>query len=942
MNRTPVADWQQLSALYEQADVLDPATLADWLTDLRLRAHPLLPQLEQMLLARAEVRDNGFLGTLPHLSTAPETPRQAEWQLGSRIGPYRLLRRIGSGGMAEVWLAQRDDGAFQRQVAIKLLFRHAGSSERDTYAQRFERERDILASLDHPNIAGLHDAGVAPGGQPWLALEYVEGEMLTRWCDARHLTIEARVRLFRQVLLAVQHAHANLVIHRDIKPGNILVTTQGEVRLLDFGIAKLMEPAGGALLETELTRQAGRPMTPQYASPEQLLGQPLTTASDVYSLGVVLYELLCGERPYELKVESPAQLEHAILDLDPRAPSRRAITHATAAARGSTGIELRRQLGNDLDAIVLRALAKQPGHRYGSVEALKIDLDRWMAGEPVEARAPSTLYRARKFVGRHTLAVGLSATAVVALMIVTAAAIVMGVQARDDSARAIAARDFMLGLFRLADKEKSRGAEITAREMLETGRKDVLIKLAEEPKLQLELLGGIAKIQGDMGEYRAADATYAELDRVYARLPRSGARTLAQIDRGLNALGMNDVAGARRLLMDVDKQGTRQLGAPEISAPLAQLRGSLALIAADATGALQILAPARESALQTLGPRNKRTFRLGQALAQALRDTGQISAALALQEQLRGTARQIDGIGADELAKMDWDQVNLLTSAGRYRDALGLSTLALPNCVSSLGSQALPCRFLLIKHGQLLWRTGQFEQVQILLPQIRAISGDGNVPFLQIEALLIELRLVDVNPASSDRARIETQVSQFARPEGTPPRQATLRSGAMLGLAESRLRQGDGPGAQTVIAAALTLIGDDGEQPARSRTGANARNLMGIAWLEQGRPDEAARWLQHAIDYDAATLGAEHPTTQSVMINLALAQARGGDLATATAIVEHASGCMLEAMGPGAPTYLNLLKLSAVLRQRSASTPMSSDDAAEGSASFVSKAFLIG
>jgi serine/threonine protein kinase len=198
---------------------------------------------------------------------------------------------------------------------------------------RFGRERNILASLRHPHIAALYDAGVTPDGQAWLALEYVEGQTISAFCDGRRLSLRERVLLFRQVLLAVQHAHANLVIHRDLKPVNILVTPQGEARLLDFGIAKLLEAEGDAIAETELTRQAGRSMTPRYASPEQLTGQPLTTACDVYQLGVVFYELICGEQPYELKVASPAQLEHAILEADPRAPSRRTLTARNAAPR---------------------------------------------------------------------------------------------------------------------------------------------------------------------------------------------------------------------------------------------------------------------------------------------------------------------------------------------------------------------------------------------------------------------------------------------------------------------------------------------------------------------------------------------------------------------------------------------------------------------------------
>ena len=430
MHQTPVVDWQQLSVLYALADALDPASLDDWLVQLQAQAHPLLPQLQQMLTPRSQRQQHGFLGRLPRPPTT-RAPRAIEWREGNRVGSYRLQQRLGSGELAEVWRARRDDGVYQRQVTIKLLFRNQGSRECASFAQRFERERDTLAALHHPHIAGLLDAGVTPSGQPWLALEYVEGAPLTAWCDARLLGLEARVRLFRRVLLAVQHAHANLVLHRDLNPGNILVTAHGDVRLLDVGIAQLMQPERAAAVETELTRMAGQPMTPPYASPEQLLGQPLTTACDVYALGVVLYELLCGERPYELAVESAAQLERAILDVEPRAPSRRSLSDAIASARGASTNALRRTLAGDLDAIVLHALAKQPEQRYGSVEALRADLDRWLGDEPVEARSPSTLDRVGKFVRRHLLGVSLGAAAMAALL-VAGVTVVMALPARQD------------------------------------------------------------------------------------------------------------------------------------------------------------------------------------------------------------------------------------------------------------------------------------------------------------------------------------------------------------------------------------------------------------------------------------------------------------------------------------------------------------------------------
>ena len=275
-----------------------------------------------MLGARARMAQEGFLETLPTLS-GPADSQPTEWGEGSRLGAYRLVRHIGSGGMAEVWLAERVDGAFDRQVAIKLLYNHPTRAEREPFVERFRRERDILASLNHPHIAGLHDAGVTPSGQPWLALEVVQGERITDWCDARRIDVRGRVRLFTQVLDAVAYAHANLVVHRDLKPANILVTEKGEVKLLDFGIAKLLDGVEGGAKDSELTRHGGRPLTPQYASPEQLQGRPLTTASDVYSAGS------CSTNCYAARGRSKCAKVRRLHRSSPRSSPR---THAPRAS----------------------------------------------------------------------------------------------------------------------------------------------------------------------------------------------------------------------------------------------------------------------------------------------------------------------------------------------------------------------------------------------------------------------------------------------------------------------------------------------------------------------------------------------------------------------------------------------------------------------------------
>jgi eukaryotic-like serine/threonine-protein kinase len=322
---------------------------------------------------------------------------------GERVGPYQLIRLLGVGGMAQVWLAQRADGAFRREVALKLplvtrLRKHLES--------RFVRERDILAGLEHPNIARLYDGGIDSDGLPYLAMEFVQGRKLTAWCDANALGIRERLKLFLQVLGAVQYAHERQVVHRDIKPSNILVTDAGQARLLDFGIAKLLEDDNS---QSELTRIYGRAMTPEYASPELLRGDPVDVQSDIYSLGVLLYELLCGTRPYRIKPgTSPETLADAIARREIKRPSRH-IKPDAAAPRATTHEKLERDLRGDLDAIVLKALSREPGDRYPSASELSDDLQRYLNGESVKAQPARISYRVAKFALRHRFAIAVGA-----------------------------------------------------------------------------------------------------------------------------------------------------------------------------------------------------------------------------------------------------------------------------------------------------------------------------------------------------------------------------------------------------------------------------------------------------------------------------------------------------------------------------------------------------
>jgi len=406
----------RMSQLLDEALALDEAGRRAWL-ERATQEHPdLAPALREALLpGSAQAAELKALMSLPKLGAADEAsaPAASGLKPGARVGPYELIRLLGAGGMAEVWLARRADGALKREVALKLpmLTRLQAGLE-----ARFSRERDILASLEHPHIARLYDAGVDPQGSPYLAMEYVPGAALTGWCDARQLAIADRLRLFLQVLEAVQYAHEQQVIHRDLKPSNILVTDSGHVRLLEFGVAKLLVGEQTDPAAEQLTSLYGRALTPDYASPELLRGDPIDARSDLYSLGVVLYELLTGTRPYRLKrAASIGALDQAIATLEVHKPSGQ-LEPSAGTIRASTAERLARQLRGDLDAIVLKTLAKEPAQRYSDVAALADDMRCYLEGKPIRARPARITYRAGKFVRRNRALLAVSAAAVVAIL----------------------------------------------------------------------------------------------------------------------------------------------------------------------------------------------------------------------------------------------------------------------------------------------------------------------------------------------------------------------------------------------------------------------------------------------------------------------------------------------------------------------------------------------
>lgn len=424
------------------------------------------------------------------------------------IGPYCLVREVGRGGMGAVYLAVRADGAFEQTVALKLVKR---GMDTDEILRRFRHERQILASLQHPNIAQLHDGGVAPDGRPYLVMEYVEGTPLHRFCDAHTLPVDKRLRLFEAVCEAVHYAHQNLVVHRDLKPSNILVTEQGQVKLLDFGIAKLLsEDAVG------LTQTGARLLTPQYASPEQMTGDAVTTATDVYALGVILYELLTGHRPFEHRqatastptAAGPERPSTAILHPTERqhadGTTETITPEAASAARATTPPGLQRRLRGDLDTIILKALRPEPERRYVSADAFLDDIKRHLAGLPVAARPASLGYRASKFIQRHRVGVAMAGLMVALLVGFVLVYTVRITQERNmarqerDKAEEVAA--FLEALFDASNPlAPNRLDTLQVRDFLHQGAEQARQELDDQPLLQAQMFTVIGRVYGRMG-----------------------------------------------------------------------------------------------------------------------------------------------------------------------------------------------------------------------------------------------------------------------------------------------------------------------------------------------------------------------------------------------------------------------------------------------------------
>ncbi len=491
--------WKLISPYLDRAIDMDDAERQAWFARLRSDEPELVADLELLLESRSAVHAERFLEDGAMTAHAPLP------LAGHVVGAYRLLEPIGHGGMGSVWLAERADGRFEGRAAVKLLNPALIGPGPARGEERFTREGSMLARLTHPNIARLHDAGVAANGQPYLVLEYVDGQSIDRYCDERQLGIEARLRLFLDVLAAVAHAHANLVVHRDLKPSNVLVSGDGRVKLLDFGIAKLLDDAGQPAAAS-LTREGVAALTPEFAAPEQVTGSAVTTATDVYSLGVLLYLLLGGQHPAGSNLRSPADLVKAIVDTDPprlsdtvtpQEPATLAAMTTNAARRASTPDRLRRLLRGDLDTIVATALKKHASERYSSVTALADDVRRYLASEPISARRDTLAYRGAKFVRRHAGGVAASIAVVVSIVSLvvfyTTRLAAERDRARIEAVKSVKVSELMTELLTGADPYRDK-PDPSVRDVLEAGAERLQRELAAEPEVLAEMLTAIGRV----------------------------------------------------------------------------------------------------------------------------------------------------------------------------------------------------------------------------------------------------------------------------------------------------------------------------------------------------------------------------------------------------------------------------------------------------------------
>jgi eukaryotic-like serine/threonine-protein kinase len=789
------SEWAKLNRLLDQALDLAPGERERWLECLPSEHEALKPRLRTLLAHAAQAEAPAPMRTLPKLEV-PSTEAgggETPGRVGDSIGPYSLVRLLAEGGMGAVWLAERTDGMLTRPVALKLP-RVAWS--RPGAAERMARERDILASLDHAHIARLYDAGLASDGRPYLALEYVEGRPIDEYAREERLDLRARLGLFLQVAKAVAHAHARLVVHRDLKPSNILVTRDGQVRLLDFGIAKLLEQ--GQAVESELTRSSGRALTPGYASPEQIEGAPLSVASDVYSLGVVLYELLAEARPYAPERDSPAALEDAILHVDPARPS-----------DVVNDLRFAKALRGDLDTIVLKALRKKPEERYATVNAFADDVERYLRGRAVLARPDRAWYRVRKFVGRNKLAVGAAASVLLAIAGGAATALWQAVEAnrQRDAAlqqqrRAAAHSDFMAVLL----QDAGRGDQaLTPTELLDRG-----VSMLER---QTEMDESVAtfmwyELSRNYMMFQQIGRTLALLDRSAAGARRIGDQNLLAASEcsAAWALAQRDRAAAEARF-HLGQEALASMPAPAVYAEADCLRaqGLLLHASGQTDRAIETLEQGRARLTRSAASRSWQTDVLTAQLSHLYRETDRFKESLALSEKMLHAVRNAGRSGSLTELFVLGDYARALCGLGEYVACADIQRETIA-WVEQTDLKGLPPQFIRQNAGVTMLRLGDPQRALELADADLALAQQsGNAVLIAACQLLASRALLDLGQPAEALRRLERGESIWSAADSKIF--ARMLQEAAMHRAEIMLRAGDLAGAQRSIQDLLKRVG---------------------------------------------------------------------------------------------------------------------------------------
>jgi len=737
---------------------------------------------------------------------------------GRLVGPYRLMREIGRGGMAVVYLAVRADETFDKKVAVKLVKRGTDTEE---VVRRFENERRILAGLDHPNIARILDGGTSDEGLPYFVMEYVDGLPLLEYCDSHRLSVNERLRLFVSICSAVAFAHQNLVVHRDLKPSNILVDPAGAPRLLDFGIAKLLSASEFATK----TLTSLRPMTPWYCSPEQIRGETVNTASDVYSLGVLLYELLTGRMPYRITSRAAHDVERAVCEEEPERPSvavaRRGdeiqtadgellpvMPESVSASREGDPKKLRRRLAGDLDTIALRALQKEPRRRYGSVEQLSDDISRHLSGLPIRARKDTVLYRGGKFIRRH--AFGAAAVALFVLLAIGATAVMAVQRARIQRERLKAEQvsALLTSLFKASDPRDARGNNLTVREMLDKGGQRIQRELAGQPEVQATLMNTIGDVYMELGLYDQARRMIADAYKTRLRLFGEKDLRVAESLQSLGELSNNTgkYAEGENQLREALSLRRRFLG--EKNAPVAETLLALGAVLhhkGDDRGSEAVLRKALSVRSELFGDRDLAVANVWHALAATLASLGESDEAEKALQKALAIARNSSDPDNPGVAAYRNDLGIIIMAKGKFREAAGLYRESLESRRRLVGEDHPSVAALMANLAAALDLDGQSEEAEGLSRKAMAIAqrtlgnDHPNMGFAWNNLATILRRKGDAAGAES-AARESLRIMRANLPE-----RHLIVSGPLLNLGWSRNARGHPGEAEPLLRQALEI-----------------------------------------------------------------------------------------------------------------------------------------